>query len=77
MREITEKEFEQNFEHYMDLIEKEKTEILIRLSSGKVIAAVPFPDELVDVVPLDKISGIQYNDIELANDDDHSAESSS
>lgn len=77
MREITEKEFEQNFEHYMDLIEKEKTEILIRLSSGKVIAAVPFPDELVGVVPLDKISGIQYNDIELANDDDHSAESSS
>ncbi len=69
MHEITEEEFEQNFEHYMDLIEKEKTEILIRLSNGKALVAVPFPDD----EPLDNIEEMQYNDVDFTNDDDHSA----
>jgi hypothetical protein len=71
MQEITEEEFEQNFDHYMDLIEKQKTEIIIRLSNGRAVAAVPFPDELT----LDQIEKMQYNDVDFTNDDDDSAES--
>lgn len=54
MIEITQKEFESNIEHYMDLIEKERKEFIIRLDDGNAVAAVPVDEEiqkLLDIMP--------------------------
>lgn len=62
MIEITQKEFESNIEHYMDLIEKERQEFLIRLEDGNAVAAVPVDEEvqkLLDIMP-----EIPYTDLD-------------
>ena len=62
MIEITQQEFESNVEHYMDLIEKERKEFLIRLDDGNAVAAVPVDDEvqkLLDIMP-----AIPYTDLD-------------
>lgn len=54
MIEITQKEFESNIDHYMDLIEKERKEFIIRLADGNAVAAVPVDEEiqkLLDIMP--------------------------
>jgi hypothetical protein len=73
MKEITQEEFENNFDHYMDLIEKEKTEFIIRLPDGKAVAALPFPDD----VSLDMLKNLEYSDFSLIDDDDTTSESDS
>ena len=49
MEEITEKEFEENFDFYMEQVEKEKKEFIIRLPDGRAVAMIPALDELKDV----------------------------
>jgi len=42
--EITQEEFEKNFDEYMDKIEKDKQHYIIRMPDGKAVAAVPALD---------------------------------
>lgn len=60
MIEITQQEFESNIEHYMDLIEKEHKEFLIRLEDGNAVAAVPVDEEIQKI--LDIMPEIPYTD---------------
>ena len=60
MIEITQKEFESNIEHYMDLIEKERKEFLIRLDDGNAVAAVPVDEQIQKI--LDIMPTIPYDD---------------
>jgi hypothetical protein len=62
MIEITQKEFESNIEHYMDLIEKERKEFLIRLDDGNAVAAVPVDEEIQKV--LDIMPEIPYDNLD-------------
>lgn len=59
MTEVTEKEFEDNFEQYMDRIEKGE-EFLIRLPDGRAVAAVPVDEEIQKI--LDIMPNIEYDD---------------
>jgi hypothetical protein len=42
--EVTQEEFEKNFEEYMDKIEKNKQHFIIRMPDGSAVAAVPALD---------------------------------
>ena len=46
MIEITLEEFEKNFDAYMDRIEQNREEFLVRKSDGTAVVAVPMTDEL-------------------------------
>lgn len=46
MVEVTVEEFEKNFDAYLDRIEKNGEEFLIRQPDGKAVVAVPATDEL-------------------------------
>ena len=46
MTEVTVEEFEKNFDAYLDRIEKNGEEFLIRQADGKAVVAVPVTDEL-------------------------------
>ena len=61
MTEITEEEFEKNFDDYMDRIEKGE-EFLIRLPDGRAVAAVPVDEEIQKI--LDIMPKIEYDDEE-------------
>lgn len=47
MIEISQEEFEKNFDSYMDRVEKNKEEFLIRTPEGKGFAMIP-SDNLID-----------------------------
>jgi len=49
MEEVTQEEFEANFDLYMDQVENEKKEFLIRLPDGRAVAMIPALDELKDL----------------------------
>lgn len=61
MTEISEQEFEKNFDDYMDRIEKGE-EFLIRLPDGRAVAAVPVDEEIQKI--LDIMPKIEYDDEE-------------
>lgn len=46
MVEVTVEDFEKNFDAYLDRIEKNGEEFLIRQPDGKAVVAVPVTDEL-------------------------------
>ena len=46
MIEVTFEEFEKNFDSYMDRIEQNGEEFLVRKSDGTAVVAVPMTDEL-------------------------------
>ena len=46
MIEVTFEEFEKNFDKYMDAIENESAEFLVRKPDGTAVVAVPVTDEL-------------------------------
>ncbi len=46
MVEVTLEEFEKNFDAYMDRIETNKEEFLVRKPDGTAVVAVPATDEL-------------------------------
>ena len=46
MIEVTFEEFEKNFDSYMDRIETNKEEFLVRKPDGSAVVAVPVTDEL-------------------------------
>ena len=46
MVEVTLEQFEKNFDKYMDAIENEDAEFLIRKSDGTAVVAVPATDDL-------------------------------
>ena len=46
MIEITLEEFEKNFDAYMDRIEQNREEFLVRKSDGTAVVAVPVTEEL-------------------------------
>jgi hypothetical protein len=69
MEEITEAQFESNFDYYMNLIENEKKEYIIRLPDGKAVAALPFPND----ISLDMVENVEYDDLaSMVNHDDTS-----
>jgi PHD/YefM family antitoxin component YafN of YafNO toxin-antitoxin module len=45
MTEVTEVEFEKNFDDYMERIENQKEEFLIRRADGTAVVAVPVGEE--------------------------------
>jgi len=45
MQEVTELEFEKNFDNYMERIENQKEEFLIRRADGTAVVAVPVGEE--------------------------------
>ena len=49
MEEVTQEEFEINFDHYMNQVENDKKEFLIRLPDGRAVAMIPAYEELKDV----------------------------
>ena len=59
MTEITEADFEKNFEEYMDRVENGE-EFLIRLPDGRAVAAVPVDEEIQKI--LDIMPKIDYDD---------------
>ena len=46
MTEITQQEFEDNFDSYMDRVEKNKELFLIRLPDGKGVIMTPVGDDI-------------------------------
>ena len=46
MIEVTFEEFEKNFDAYMDRIEQNREEFLVRKSDGTAVVAVPMTDDL-------------------------------
>lgn len=57
--EITQEEFEKNFDEYMDKIEKENRYYIIRMPDGSAVAAVPALD-MMDKEWYDKMTN--HND---------------
>jgi len=54
MREVTEEEFQSNFDTYMDLIENQGEHFLIRRDDGTAVVAAPITEEieqLLDIMP--------------------------
>jgi hypothetical protein len=54
MREISEEEFQANFDAYMDLIESKGEHFLVRRSDGSAVIAAPITEEiepLLDIMP--------------------------
>ena len=49
MTEITQQEFEDNFDSYMDRVEKNKELFLIRLPDGKGVVMTPVGDDIKDL----------------------------
>ena len=58
MTEVTEEEFEKNFDEYMDRIEGGE-EFLIRLPDGRAVAAVPVDEEIQKI--LDIMPKVEYD----------------
>jgi PHD/YefM family antitoxin component YafN of YafNO toxin-antitoxin module len=63
MVEVTVEEFEKNFDAYLDRIEKNGEEFLIRQADGKAVVAVPAGqlEELADQAGLDDWHDIYHN----------------
>lgn len=54
MIEVTEEEFQANFDNYMDLIENHGAHYLIRREDGSAVVAAPITEEiepLLDIMP--------------------------
>ncbi|AGH26858.1 hypothetical protein SXBG_00122 [Synechococcus phage S-CAM1] len=54
MREVSEEEFQANFDAYMDLIENQGEHFLVRRSDGSAVIAAPITEEiepLLDIMP--------------------------
>ncbi len=49
MIEITQDEFESNFDSYMERVEKDKEIFLIRLPDGRGVVMTPVEDDLKDL----------------------------
>jgi len=49
MIEITQQEFEDNFDSYMDRVEKNQELFLIRLPDGKGVVMTPVADDIKDL----------------------------
>jgi hypothetical protein len=49
MIEITQQEFEDNFDAYMDRVEKHKELFLIRMPDGRGVVMTPVEDDLKDL----------------------------
>jgi hypothetical protein len=54
MREVTEEDFQANFDNYMDLIENQGEHFLVRRPDGSAVIAAPITEEiepLLDIMP--------------------------
>jgi len=60
MREVTEEEFQANFDNYMDLIESQGEHFLIRREDGTAVIAAPITEELEPL--LDIMPNLPYDD---------------
>lgn len=50
MKEITQQEFEDNFDSYMDEVEKNKSTFLIKLPDGRGVIMAPVDDDLKELI---------------------------
>jgi hypothetical protein len=60
MTEITEEEFEKDFDNIMERIKNDREEFLIRRADGSAVAAVPVDEEIQKI--LDIMPDIEYDD---------------
>lgn len=54
MREVSEEDFQANFDEYMELIESKQEYILVRRADGTAVVAAPITEEmepLLDIMP--------------------------
>jgi len=58
MIEITQQEFEDNFDSYMDRVEKNQELFLIRLPDGKGVVMTPVADDIKDL--FDEVASKNY-----------------
>jgi hypothetical protein len=59
--EISQDEFENNFDKYMNLIENEQKQYLIRREDGSAVVAAPITEELEPL--LDIMPEMNYDDL--------------
>ena len=59
MTEITEEEFEKDFDNIMERIKNDREEFLIRRADGSAVAAVPVDEEIQKI--LDIMPDIEYD----------------
>ena len=62
MTEVTEVEFERNFDDYMERIETNKEEFLIRRADGSAVVAAPVTEEIEPLLEI--MPEINYNDFD-------------
>ncbi len=62
MIEVTEAEFEKNFDSYMERIETKKEEFLIRRTDGSAVVAAPVTEEIEPLLRI--MPEIDYNDFD-------------
>lgn len=62
MTEVTEAEFERNFDDYMERIETNKEEFLIRRTDGSAVVAAPVTEEIEPLLEI--MPEINYNDFD-------------
>jgi len=62
MTEVTEAEFERNFDDYMERIETNKEEFLIRRTDGSAVVAAPVTEEIEPLLEI--MPEIDYNDFD-------------
>jgi hypothetical protein len=60
MMEVSEEEFQANFDEYMDLIESKQEYILVRRADGTAVVAAPVTEDLEPL--LDIMPTLDYND---------------
>lgn len=62
MTEVTEAEFERNFDDYMERIETNKEEFLIRRTDGSAVVAAPVTEEIEPLLEI--MPEIDYNEFD-------------
>lgn len=62
MTEVTEAEFERNFDDYMERIETNKEEFLIRRTDGSAVVAAPVTEEIEPLLEI--MPEIDYSDFD-------------
>lgn len=62
MTEVTEAEFERNFDDYMERIETNKEEFLIRRTDGSAVVAAPVTEEIKPLLEI--MPELDYNDFD-------------
>jgi PHD/YefM family antitoxin component YafN of YafNO toxin-antitoxin module len=61
MKEITQQEFEDNFDSYMDEVEKKKSTFLIKLPDGRGVIMAPVDEDLKELIDVNRLEITDYD----------------